>query len=77
MRALENKNSFYFFDSETSLYYLSQRYYDPETYSFLLSKDPEKADGEESTGEEKKLLECQRDTYPVSAIFLKLKTQAS
>jgi len=48
MRALENKSSFYFFDQETNLYHLSQRYYDPETFSFL-SKDPAKADGEEST----------------------------
>ena len=39
--------SSYFYDLETSLYYLSERYYDPETFSFI-SQDPEKADGEES-----------------------------
>ncbi|MBE0418293.1 MAG: hypothetical protein IBX63_11055, partial [Coriobacteriia bacterium] len=37
----------YCYDSGTGLYYLSQRYYDPATYQFI-SKDPVKADGEES-----------------------------
>jgi len=37
----------YVFDSETGLYYCSQRYYDPGTASFI-SRDPAKADGEKS-----------------------------
>jgi RHS repeat-associated protein len=37
----------YAFDDFSGLYYCSQRYYDPETVSFV-SKDPAKADGEES-----------------------------
>lgn len=37
----------YAFDSITGLHYLSARYYDPATYQFI-SKDPAKADGEES-----------------------------
>ena len=37
----------YLFDSETGLYYCSQRYYDPATASFI-SRDPAKADGEKS-----------------------------
>jgi RHS repeat-associated protein len=37
----------YCYDSESGLYYLSARHYDPATYQFL-SKDPEKADGEGS-----------------------------
>ena len=37
----------YVFDSETGLYYCSQRYYDPAVAAFI-SKDPAKADGEQS-----------------------------
>ena len=37
----------YAYDQESSLYYLSARYYDPATRQFT-SKDPGKADGEES-----------------------------
>jgi len=37
----------YVWDSETGLYYCSQRYYDPSTASFI-SRDPAKADGEKS-----------------------------
>lgn len=37
----------YVFDAESSLYYLSQRYYDASTMQFI-SKDPAKADGEMS-----------------------------
>lgn len=37
----------YFWDAESSTYYLSARNYDPETRQFL-SKDPAKDDGEES-----------------------------
>jgi len=37
----------YAWDSETGLYYCSQRYYDPSTASFI-SRDPAKADGEKS-----------------------------
>ncbi|GAB4290117.1 MAG: hypothetical protein Kow0067_16350 [Coriobacteriia bacterium] len=35
------------YDEPSGLYYLSQRYYDPETMCFL-SKDPARADGEQS-----------------------------
>ncbi|MCL2492349.1 MAG: RHS repeat-associated core domain-containing protein, partial [Coriobacteriia bacterium] len=35
----------YAWDSETKLYYCSQRYYDPSTATFI-SKDPIKSDGE-------------------------------
>jgi len=37
----------YVYDQESGLYYLSARYYDPSTASFL-TKDPANADGEES-----------------------------
>ena len=37
----------YAFDQHSGLYYLSQRYYDPATCQFI-TKDPAKADGEES-----------------------------
>ena len=37
----------YCYDEHSGLYYLSQRYYDPATASFI-TKDPAKADGEES-----------------------------
>ena len=37
----------YCFDEHSGLYYLSQRYYDPATCQFI-TKDPAKADGEES-----------------------------
>ncbi|MEL7668106.1 MAG: RHS repeat-associated core domain-containing protein [Actinomycetota bacterium] len=37
----------YAFDEHSGLYYLSQRYYDPATCQFI-TKDPAKADGEES-----------------------------
>ncbi|MHB8869434.1 MAG: RHS repeat-associated core domain-containing protein [Thermoleophilia bacterium] len=37
----------YAYDGESNLYYLSARYYDPATRQFT-SKDPAKADGEES-----------------------------
>jgi RHS repeat-associated protein len=37
----------YVYDSESALYYLSARHYDPATFQFL-QKDPAKADGEES-----------------------------
>lgn len=37
----------YFYDSESGLYYLSARTYDPKTCQFL-SKDPIDSDGEES-----------------------------
>ncbi|MDI6844438.1 MAG: RHS repeat-associated core domain-containing protein [Anaerosomatales bacterium] len=37
----------YAFDAHSGLYYLSKRYYDPATAQFL-TKDPAKADGEES-----------------------------
>ncbi|MHB9003978.1 MAG: RHS repeat-associated core domain-containing protein [Coriobacteriia bacterium] len=37
----------YCYDEMSGLYYLSQRYYDPESASFI-SKDPARADGEES-----------------------------
>ena len=37
----------YVWDTETGLYYCSQRYYDPETMQFI-SKDPARADGEQS-----------------------------
>jgi len=37
----------YCFDEHSGMYYLSQRYYDPATCQFI-TKDPAKADGEES-----------------------------
>ena len=37
----------YVFDTHSGLYYCSQRYYDPQTMQFL-TKDPARADGEES-----------------------------
>jgi RHS repeat-associated protein len=37
----------YVFDVESGLYYCSQRYYDPSTCQFL-SKDPARADGEQT-----------------------------
>jgi RHS repeat-associated protein len=37
----------YCYDEHSGMYYLSQRYYDPATASFI-TKDPAKADGEES-----------------------------
>ena len=37
----------YAYDTESGLYYLSQRYYDPSTMQFV-SKDPARADGEMS-----------------------------
>ncbi len=37
----------YAYDAHSGLYYCSQRYYDPATASFI-TKDPAKADGEES-----------------------------
>lgn len=37
----------YAYDAESSMYYCSQRYYDPATGAFI-SKDPAQADGEES-----------------------------
>lgn len=37
----------YCFDAESGLYYLSQRYYDPASFQFI-SKDPARADGEQS-----------------------------
>ncbi len=37
----------YTWDADSSMYYCSQRYYDPASYQFI-SKDPARADGEES-----------------------------
>lgn len=37
----------YAWDAESGMYYCSQRYYDPATYQFV-SKDPARADGEQS-----------------------------
>ncbi len=63
----------YVYDQATGMYYLSKRYYDPETCSFI-TKDPAEADGQKSAyaycgGDPVGMVDPGRE-HPIAVIFV-------